>query len=65
MKGVSLELTVKHGGGSIKVWRCLTANGADDLFRIDGIMNAEKYKQILIPHTNLSGKRQIGNGFIF
>ena len=53
MKDVCLKPTVKHGGGSIMAWRCLTANGVSDLVRINRIMNAEKYRQILIRHTNL------------
>ena len=57
--------TVKHRGGSIRVWRCLTANGVGDLVRIDGLQNAEKYRQILIYSAILSGMRLIGNGFIF
>ena len=42
MKDVYLKPTVKHGGDSIVVWRCLTAKGSGDLVRIDRIMNAEK-----------------------
>ena len=37
----------------------------DDLVRIDGIINAKKYRQILIHHAIPSGKRLIGNGFVF
>ena len=47
-----LRPTVKHGG-SIMVWGCLTANGVGDLVKIDGIMNTEKYRQILIHHPIL------------
>ena len=47
------------------IWRFLTANGEGNLIRIDGIMNVEKYRQILIHHTIPSVKRLIGNGFIF
>ena len=43
----------------------LTANGVDDLVRIDGIMNAGEYRQILIHHAISSIKHLIGNGFIF
>ena len=60
-----LQPTVKHGGGSVMVWGCISANGVGDLVRVDGIMNAAKYKQILIHHAILSGKRLIGNKFIF
>ena len=65
MKDVCLKLIVKHGEGSIMVWGCLTANGVCDLFRIDGIMNTEKDRQILIQHAISSRKGLIGNGFIF
>ena len=57
--------TIKRGGGSIMIWGYLTANGAGDLVWIDGIINAEKYRQILIHLVILSVKRLIGNSFIF
>ena len=60
-----LQPTVKHGGGSVMVWGCISANGVGDLIKIDGIMKAPKYKQILIHHAIPSGKRLIGNNFIF
>ena len=65
MKDVWLKPTVKHGGGYIMAWECLDANGVGDLDRIDGIMNAEKYRQILIHLTFPSSEHLIGNGFIF
>lgn len=39
--------TVKHGGGSIMVWGCMTSYGAGCLRKIDGIMNQTLYKAIL------------------
>ena len=47
------------------VWGCLTANGMGDLLKTDEIMNPGKYKQIQIHLAIPSGKRLIGNGFIF
>ena len=44
---------------------CISVSGVGDIVRIDGIMNAEKYRQVLIHHAILSGKRLIGNGFTF
>ena len=65
MKDECLKPTVKHGGGSIMVLGSFAANGVGDLIRIDGIMNAEKYWQILFNRAIPFGKRLIGNGFIF
>ena len=47
------------------LWMCLNANSVDDLVNIDEIMNAEKYRPILIYRAIPSGKRLIGNGPIF
>lgn len=55
-----LQATAKHGGG----WVCFSANGFGDLFRIKGVLNAEKYRQILIHHAVPSGRRLTGPRFI-
>lgn len=39
--------TVKHGGGSVMVWGCFSWYGVGPLHRIEGIMDAVKYKDIL------------------
>uniref|UniRef100_A0A3Q0QR15 Transposase Tc1-like domain-containing protein n=1 Tax=Amphilophus citrinellus TaxID=61819 RepID=A0A3Q0QR15_AMPCI len=59
-----LEPTVKRGGGSVQVWGCISAHGPGDIVKIDGILNAAKYHQILIHHAIPSGRRLIGLGFI-
>ena len=38
---------VKHGGGSIMVWGCITATGPGRICRIEGTMDATLYTQIL------------------
>lgn len=38
---------VKHGGGNIQVWGCLSYNGPGRLHRVDGRMNAVQYVSIL------------------
>lgn len=43
----NIKKTVKHGGGSVMVWGCLTEFGPGRLHRIEGIMNATKYCEIL------------------
>ncbi len=45
--------TVKHGGGSVMVWGCMSAVGSGELQFIEGTMNANMYcdilKQSMIP----------------
>jgi len=42
-----IKPTVKHGGGSIMVWGCITSKGAGNLYRIDTNIDAKLYKVIL------------------
>lgn len=42
----NLQPTVKHGGGNVMVWGSMSASGVGELV-IDGIMNAEKYVNVL------------------
>ena len=46
--------TVKFGGGSIMIWGCFSAKGVDKISVIDGKMNAQKYKQILLENLMFS-----------
>ncbi len=39
--------TVKHGGGSVMVWGCMSAAGTGELQFIEGTMNANMYCDIL------------------
>ncbi|KAG2459621.1 TCB1 transposase, partial [Polypterus senegalus] len=39
--------TVKHGGGSIMLWRCFSAAGTGRIVRIKGKMTAAMYRDIL------------------
>ncbi len=39
--------TVKHGGGSVLMWGCMSAAGVGGLHFIDGIMNSQMYCSIL------------------
>uniref|UniRef100_A0AAZ3SGU6 Transposase n=1 Tax=Oncorhynchus tshawytscha TaxID=74940 RepID=A0AAZ3SGU6_ONCTS len=40
--------TVKHGGGSIRLWRCFTAAGTGRLVRIEGEMNRASTEKSLM-----------------
>ena len=43
----NLQPTVKHGGESVVVWGCLTADGMGNLVRIEGNINVLLYQKIL------------------
>ncbi len=55
--------TVKHGGGSVMVWGCMSAAGTGELQFIEGTMNANMYcdilKQSLIPSLRRLGRRAV------
>ena len=57
--------TVKHGGGSLRVWGSITCSGVGYLYKITDHLTAPKYKQILIHHAVPVGKALIGNNFVF
>lgn len=59
-----LQPSIKHGGGSIQVWGCITSEGVGDLIKIDEKLTAQKYKDILEEYAVPSGTRLIGNNFI-
>ncbi len=39
--------TVKHGGGSVLMWGCMSAAGVGELHFIDSIMNSQMHCSIL------------------
>ena len=47
----AVKQTIKHGGGSLMLWRCMTSRGVGDLQKVDGRLNAKDY--ILILHGDL------------
>ena len=40
--------TVKHGGGNVVVWGCMSATGVGELYFIEGNMNSNGYCEILL-----------------
>ena len=38
---------VKHGGGNIMVWGCITSHGVGQLYHIEGTVNSQVYVEIL------------------
>jgi hypothetical protein len=59
--------TVKHGGGSLMIWGCMTSRGVGQMCEVEGIMDKVKYARILDHHILASacslGMR--GNDFVF
>jgi len=65
-KSECINPTVKHGGGSVMVWGCFSANGVGKLVFIDGIMRKEDYLKILKDNLRQSvAMVNLGNEFIF
>jgi len=42
-----MKKTVKHEGGNVMVWGCITREGMGRLYCIEGIMNSSRYVDIL------------------
>ncbi len=63
--GVYWEMvpTVKHGGGSVLMWGCMSAAGVGELHFIDGIMNSQMYcsilKEKMLPSLRALGLRAL------
>lgn len=58
--------TVKFGGGSIMVWGCFSWSGVGNLHKIDGIMDARRYIDILRNNLTQSvEKMDIDDQYIF
>ena len=53
----AVKQTVKHGGGSLMLWSCMTARGVGDLQKVDGCLNAKDYISILHKDLYLSLER--------
>uniref|UniRef100_A0AAZ3QD20 Transposase n=1 Tax=Oncorhynchus tshawytscha TaxID=74940 RepID=A0AAZ3QD20_ONCTS len=58
--------TMKHGGGSIKLWGCFAAGGTGALHKIDGIMRNENYVVILKQPLKISVRKlKLGRKWVF
>ena len=55
--------TVKHGGGNVMVWGCMSAAGVGELHFIEGNLNSIMYCEILqqsiIPSLQKLGRRAV------
>lgn len=58
--------TVKHGGGSVMVWGCMSANGVGNLHFINGIMNQYIYIDLLKNNLLQSAEKMgLSGNFVF
>lgn len=53
--------TVKHGGGSIIIWGCMSANGVGEMFICEGRMNSACYIKILKAALQSSYRKIFGD----
>lgn len=53
----NLNVTIKHGGGSVLVWGCFAASGVGSLVFIEGIMTADSYIEILRQNLHSSAEK--------
>ena len=62
-KDKSVMPTLKHGGGNVIVWGCMSAAGVGELHFMEGIMKSIMYneilKQCLIPSPQKLGRRAV------
>lgn len=57
LKPSNLQPTVKHGGGSIMIWGCISAAGVGEMARIEGTMKKEDYLILLKEHLHRSAEK--------
>lgn len=58
--------TIKHGGGHIMIWGCMSFNGVGEMTFIEGNMNAKQYIDILRDNlSNSALKLGIPNSYYF
>ncbi|KAJ4447523.1 hypothetical protein ANN_09530 [Periplaneta americana] len=59
MKTKNLRATVKHGGGNMMIWECMSASGVGELVFIEDIMKKEDYLHLL-QHNLVKSAEKLG-----
>jgi transposase len=58
--------TVKHGGGSLMFWGCVSFHGTGNLVKVEGRMDSVYYQQILNENLHASARKlKMGRNFQF
>lgn len=57
LKLKNMKATVKHGGGGVMLWGCMSSAGVGDLHFIEGNMNQFMYLDILRQHLAASARK--------
>lgn len=66
LKKINLAPTVKHGGGGVMVWGCMSSGGVGELVFIDGIMDKKVYMDILKANLKKSAEKlNLSSSFYF
>lgn len=66
LKPKNLIPTVKHEGGSVMVWGCMSSKGVGNLHFVEGIMDHMMYIDILKKNLRASAEKMgLGEDFIF
>ena len=57
--------TVKHGGGSLMIWGCMSGLGVGQVYRCEGTMRQDQYIRVLRNHMLPSATALYGQGQAF
>lgn len=60
-----MQTTAKHGGGGLMVWGSFSANGVGELHRINGIVKAKDYIDILKKSLLPTIRKRQNSGIVF
>ncbi|KAJ4437764.1 hypothetical protein ANN_13702 [Periplaneta americana] len=59
MKTKNLRATVKHGGGNVMIWGCMSASGVGEFVFIEDIIKKEDYLHLL-QHNLVKSAEKLG-----
>ena len=57
--------TIKHGGGKVQVWGCMSASGVGTLAVVNGRLDAAGYVRLICHTLQEDGRKLCGTDFVF